>query len=56
MGNAKAAFESIGYAIVLLAITVVAAPFIGLLKELSPLFSSLGFFIYFFIIFTSIAK
>lgn len=56
MGNLKAAFDSITYAIALLAGTFFVAMAFGLFDILGPLFSVGGFITFFFIVFTSIAK
>ena len=56
MGNLKRVFDSIGYAIAILLLLFVAAVFLGMLKEFSPLFSFSGFVVMAFLVFTSIAK
>jgi len=56
MGNLKIAFDSIGYTIAILCFLLVAATFLGMLKEFSPLFSFSGFVVMAFLVFTSIAK
>ena len=56
MGNWKAAFDSVTYAIALLAGTLILAMVFGIYDLLGPLFSVGGFVTFFFIVFTSIAK
>ncbi len=56
MGNLRAAFDSIGYTIAIFSFLLVAAIFLGLSKEFSPLFSFGGFVVMAFLVFTSTAK